>query len=45
MLDAARRHARRLLDADPELADPAHALIADALDAAYGAEALQPIPA
>jgi ATP-dependent DNA helicase RecG len=45
VLDLARHHARRLLDADPQLAEPEHALIEGALDAAYGAEALEPIPA
>jgi ATP-dependent DNA helicase RecG len=45
LLDAARRHARRILDADPELAAPEHALLHDALGEAFGAEALEPIPA
>jgi hypothetical protein len=34
-----------VLEADPELAAPEHALLADALTAAFGAEALEPIPA
>jgi ATP-dependent DNA helicase RecG len=45
LLDAARGHARTLLEADPELAEPEHVLLAAALHAAFGAEALEPIPA
>jgi ATP-dependent DNA helicase RecG len=45
LLDAARGHARTVLEADPQLATPEHALLADALEAAFGAEALEPIPA
>jgi ATP-dependent DNA helicase RecG len=45
LLDAARGHARTLLEADPELAAPEHALLAEALGTAFGAEALEPIPA
>jgi ATP-dependent DNA helicase RecG len=45
LLDAARAHARTVLEADPELRAPEHALLADALTAAFGAEALEPIPA
>jgi ATP-dependent DNA helicase RecG len=45
LLDAARGHARTLLEADPELTAPEHALLADALTAAFGPEALEPIPA
>jgi hypothetical protein len=37
--------ARSILDADPELTEPEHALIADALVNAYGADAMEPIPA
>ena len=44
-LDAARRHAREMLDADPALAEPEHALVETALQRAFGAEALEPIPA
>jgi ATP-dependent DNA helicase RecG len=44
-LDAARRVARELLDADPALAEPEHALLEIALGEAFGAEALEPIPA
>ena len=45
LLEAARRQAQALLEADPELAEPEHALLEDALVAAYGQEALEPIPA
>jgi hypothetical protein len=34
-----------LLDEDPELERPEHALLAEALVAAFGADALEPIPA
>ena len=34
-----------LLDSDPELRAPEHALIEAAVQAAYGADALEPIPA
>jgi hypothetical protein len=37
--------ARTLLDADPELRAPEHALLEDAVHTAYGADALEPIPA
>src|SRR5919197_1176374 len=45
LLERARMRARSILDADPELTTPEHALIADALVAAYGADAMEPIPA
>ena len=45
LLERARRHAREILDADPELREPEHALIEDAIARAYGADALEPIPA
>ncbi|MDQ4040848.1 MAG: ATP-dependent DNA helicase RecG, partial [Actinomycetota bacterium] len=45
LLDRARTHARSLLDDDPELEAPEHALLADALARAYGPEAVEPIPA
>jgi ATP-dependent DNA helicase RecG len=45
LLDRARMRARVILDADPQLAAPEHALLQDALAAAYGADALAPIPA
>jgi ATP-dependent DNA helicase RecG len=45
LLERARMRARSILDEDPELTMPEHALIADALVAAYGADAMEPIPA
>jgi len=45
LLESARGHAQALVEHDPELQAPEHALLADALRAAYGAEALEPIPA
>jgi ATP-dependent DNA helicase RecG len=45
LLDRARGYAHTVLEADPELASPEHALLAEALRAVYGAEALEPIPA
>lgn len=45
LLERARRHAREILDADPELREPEHTLIEDAIMRAYGADALEPIPA
>ncbi|HET6447570.1 MAG TPA: ATP-dependent DNA helicase RecG, partial [Conexibacter sp.] len=40
LLDRARRRAEAILQADPELESPEHALLALALHAAYGAEAM-----
>jgi ATP-dependent DNA helicase RecG len=45
LLERARMRARQILDADPELRTPEHALLQDALAAAYGEDALEPIPA
>ena len=45
LLERARRQAREILDDDPELREPEHALIEDAIVRAYGADALEPIPA
>ena len=45
LLERARMRARTILDEDPELTEPEHALIADALVAAFGADAMEPIPA
>ena len=45
LLERARMRARTILDADPELREPEHALLADALAAAFGPDALEPIPA
>ena len=45
LVEAARRFAEALFDADPDLEQPQHALLADALAAAYGEAQLQPLPA
>jgi ATP-dependent DNA helicase RecG len=45
LLERARHHARRILDADPRLELPEHVLLEDAIQRAYGADALEPIPA
>ncbi len=45
LLERAREHAKAIADADPDLAEPEHALLAVAFARAFGAEALQPIPA
>jgi ATP-dependent DNA helicase RecG len=45
LLDRARMRARVILDADPGLELPEHVLLEDALTAAYGADAVEPIPA
>ena len=45
LLDGAREIGAALLEADPELALPEHALLEWAVRAAYGADALDPIPA
>jgi ATP-dependent DNA helicase RecG len=45
LLERARMRARSILDEDPELTQPEHALIADALVTAFGADAMEPIPA
>ena len=45
LLERAREWAKRLLDADPALAAPEHALLGEALERALGAEAHEPIPA
>jgi ATP-dependent DNA helicase RecG len=45
LLERARMRARAILDEDPQLELPEHALIGDALVAAFGADALEPIPA
>src|SRR5688572_8267362 len=44
LLDRAHGRAEAVLEDDPELARAEHALLADALVAAYGADALEPIP-
>ncbi len=45
LLERARRYAEEVVSDDPELAEPEHALLADALVQAYGAEAQAPIRA
>jgi ATP-dependent DNA helicase RecG len=45
LLDGAREIGAALLEADPELALPEHALLEWAVRAAYGTDALDPIPA
>ncbi|HEV2787368.1 MAG TPA: ATP-dependent DNA helicase RecG, partial [Solirubrobacteraceae bacterium] len=45
LAEAAKAYAERLLDADPQLAEPEHALLADALAQAHGAAELAPLPA
>jgi ATP-dependent DNA helicase RecG len=45
LLERARTHAERIAGSDPELQLAEHALLADALGAAYGAEAQAPIRA
>ena len=43
LLERARRYAEEVVAVDPELAEPEHALLADALVGVFGAEALAPI--
>jgi ATP-dependent DNA helicase RecG len=45
LVEAARVYAEALFHADPDLVQPQHALLADALAAAYGEAQLQPLPA
>jgi ATP-dependent DNA helicase RecG len=45
LLDRARLRAQIILDEDPTLALPEHALLEDALTAAFGVDAAAPIPA
>jgi ATP-dependent DNA helicase RecG len=45
LLERARHHARAILDSDPRLERPEHVLLEDAIVRAYGADALEPIPA
>ena len=45
LAEAAKVYAEGLLEADPELAAPEHALLGDALAHAYGAAELAPLPA
>jgi ATP-dependent DNA helicase RecG len=45
LLERARARAEAIVAVDPQLREPEHALLADALERAFGAEALEPIPA
>ncbi len=45
LLEGARAQAEAILAEDPELCGPLHGLLGQALEAAFGAQALQPIPA
>jgi ATP-dependent DNA helicase RecG len=45
LLERARRHAREILDHDPNLKAPEHTLLEDAIVRAYGPDAFEPIPA
>ena len=45
LLERAHRHAQGLLEEDPELELPEHALLADAVRGTYGADALEPLAA
>ena len=45
LLERARARAERIDDHDPELDEPEHGLLADALAGAFGTEAEAPIPA
>jgi ATP-dependent DNA helicase RecG len=45
LLARARERAQKILAQDPQLHGPLHALLGQALQGAFGAEALQPIPA
>jgi ATP-dependent DNA helicase RecG len=45
LAEAAKAYAEGLLDADPQLGEPEHALLADALAQAHGAAELAPLPA
>jgi ATP-dependent DNA helicase RecG len=45
LLERAHARAKEIVDADPELSSPDHALLAGALVARFGDEALDPIPA
>ena len=45
LLERARARAQAIMAADPRLTQPEHALLARALEDAFGADALAPIPA
>jgi ATP-dependent DNA helicase RecG len=45
LLERARARAEAIVAADPQLQQPEHALLGDALERTFGADALEPIPA
>jgi ATP-dependent DNA helicase RecG len=45
LMERARHHAEQILGEDPDLLEPEHALLADALESRYGVEASAPIRA
>jgi len=45
LLERARARAEMIVADDPRLREPEHALLSDALERAFGADALEPIPA
>jgi ATP-dependent DNA helicase RecG len=45
LLERARARAKAILREDPDLSGPLHALLGEALEDAFGAQALLPIPA
>jgi ATP-dependent DNA helicase RecG len=45
LLERARARAEAIVAADPRLREPEHALLGDALERAFGADAFEPIPA
>jgi hypothetical protein len=45
LMERAHRYSREVIDADPDLTAPEHALLAQALAAVYGDEARTPIRA
>ena len=45
LLERARARAEAIVAGDPALQSPEHALLGDALEQSFGAEALEPIPA
>jgi ATP-dependent DNA helicase RecG len=44
LLERARARAETIVAADPQLQEPEHALLGDALERTFGADALEPIP-
>ena len=44
LLERARARAEAIVSADPQLQQPEHALLGDALERTFGADALEPIP-